>query len=107
MMAYTEDEIRVMLSNMDWSTGEIDAYINRVKSCTTAKRREVIVTYRDEQDRYFIVHRYFNNDRCICGGEVVYHEDTTPPGDGCSADGKPWLKSVRLYDPQVRRAEGR
>ncbi len=52
-------------------------------------------------------HQYEEDDRCICGGQVVYHEDTIPPGNGCEAEGKPWAWDVRLKDPQERRDDAR
>lgn len=49
-------------------------------------------------------HYYSANDRCICGAEVVYHEDTDPPGNGCAVQGVPWWSTVRHLDPQERRS---
>lgn len=36
-------------------------------------------------------HRYsIDLDTCVCGGQVVYFEDTTPSGEGCEIEGQPW-----------------
>jgi hypothetical protein len=35
-----------------------------------------------------------NPPYCVCGGEEVYFEDTTPPGYGCEVDGKPFAATL-------------
>lgn len=50
-------------------------------------------------------HYYDEDERCVCGGLVVYFEDNFPPGHGCEVQGQPWNEKFRLLDPQERRWE--
>jgi hypothetical protein len=52
-------------------------------------------------------HRYWTDDRCRCGGIVVYYEDPDingNVGNGCEVQGTVWPQDVRLLDPQERKA---
>ena len=38
-----------------------------------------------------VVHKFDRTeDRCACGGQVLYFEDVALPGEGCEVVGKPW-----------------
>jgi hypothetical protein len=51
-------------------------------------------------------HMYDEDDRCICGGLIVWF-DYPPIGNGCEVEGKPWAPEVRLKDPAERKADNR
>jgi hypothetical protein len=35
-------------------------------------------------------HKPGEDDRCACGGIIVYFEDARPSGEGCDQQGHPW-----------------
>lgn len=40
-------------------------------------------------------HKDDGDDRCVCGGLIVYFEDAPVPGEGCDVEGHPW------YVPEI------
>lgn len=47
----------------------------------------------------------YDNDRCTCGGEVVYFEDEHPPGEGCSVEGKPWILRCQVCHEKFQETD--
>jgi hypothetical protein len=60
----------------------------------------------DNRNSAAVEHRYDSDDRCVCGGEVVWFADR-PVGNGCSVEGRPWAKAVAKRDPQNRRRKNK
>jgi len=43
-------------------------------------------------------HKPGSDDRCTCGGQILYFEDSAPVGEGCEIQGHPWNAPELLAD---------